>query len=301
MRYSTPLRYPGGKGKLSNYVKLIFQQNNLLDVHYAEPYAGGAGVALSLLFEEYASHIHINDLSLPIYAFWHSVLNETNSLCRLVQHTEVSIDEWRKQKLIQERARATSLLELGFSTFFLNRTNRSGIITGGVIGGKNQTGEWKLDARYNKENLIERIKKVARYRQRINIYNLDAAEFIQHVLPTLPTRALAYLDPPYYVKGQGLYENFYQHEDHENISNLVSGITHNWMISYDNAPEIMPFYKQYRSLVYHLNYSAADRYKGSEVMFFCDNLAIPKIKSPAKVSSRLVYKLSLEVPLLQMI
>ena len=227
--YSSPLRYPGGKAQLANFVKLIYRQNNLLDGHYVEPYAGGASVALALLFHEDASEIHITDLSKSVYAFWHSVLNETESLCDLIRDTAVTVEEWNRQKEIQGQVETAPLLELGFSTFFLNRTNRSGIINGGIIGGKDQDGEWKIDARFNKATLIARIKKIARYRRRINLYNKDASDFLRVILPTLPVTTLVNLDPPYFVKGQGLYEDYYQPEDHADVARLVSQITQPWI------------------------------------------------------------------------
>lgn len=289
-QYATPLRYPGGKAKLANFIKLIYQQNNLLDGHYVETYAGGAAVALSLLFLEYASEIHINDLSKPVYAFWHSVLYETEGFCELIRSAKVTIEEWDRQKAIQRRAETTSLLELGFSTFFLNRTNRSGIINGGIIGGKDQNGVWKIDARFNKSALIDRIKKVARYRRRINLYNEDASAFLQTILPNLPARTLCYLDPPYFVKGQGLYEDYYQAADHAEIARLVSQITHPWIVSYDNAPEIAELYKSYRSIAYNLSYSAADRYKGAEIMFFSEGLTLPQIQDPTSISQQMLNR-----------
>jgi DNA adenine methylase len=79
----TPLRYPGGKGKLAAYLKSIIEANRLHDGEYVEPYAGGAAIAFELLFQEYVSRIHINDLSRPIFSFWQAVLNDTNELCRL--------------------------------------------------------------------------------------------------------------------------------------------------------------------------------------------------------------------------
>jgi DNA adenine methylase len=287
-RYATPLRYPGGKAKLANFIKLIYQQNKLLDGHYAETYAGGAGVALSLLFLEYASEIHINDLSKPVYAFWHSVLYETEEFCDLIRGTQITIEEWHRQKAIQGCAETASLLELGFSTFFLNRTNRSGIITGGVIGGKGQSGVWKMDARFNKSDLIDRIKKIARYRRRINLYNEDASDFLRTILPNLPARTLCYLDPPYFVKGQGLYEDYYQAKDHAEIARLISQITHPWIVSYDNAPEIAELYKSYRSVAYNLSYSAADRYRGAEIMFFSEGLIIPSIQDPTAINQQML-------------
>lgn len=284
--YYTPLRYPGGKGQLAPFVKLLFQYNKLLDGHYIEPYAGGAGVALALLFQECASHIHINDLSLPVYAFWHSVLLETDSLCALIQETDVTIDQWKKQKEIQAQANTVTMLKLGFSTFFLNRTNRSGILTGGVIGGKEQHGKWKIDARYNKEDLIQRIKRIAKYRNRISIYNQDAANFIREVLPDIPTNALVYLDPPYYAKGQDLYQNYYKHEDHANVAELLSDIRQCWIVSYDNLPAIADLYQGYRSIIYDYHYSAANRYQGSEVIFFCNDLVMPPVSNPGKITAR---------------
>lgn len=296
MPFYSPFRYPGGKRKLANYIKLVVEQNGLLRAQYIEPYAGGAAVALALLFEGYTSHIHINDLSRSVYAFWHAVLYETESLCTRIRSTNATMDEWHLQRAIQEHAYEVSLLDLGFSTFFMNRTNRSGIITGGVVGGKNQDGPYKLDARYNVEDLIDRISRVARYRSQISIYNEDAADFVTKTLPHVPSSALVYLDPPYYGKGQDLYENHYKYEDHKRISDIVADIDQSWIVTYDNTREIMQLYKDYRHIVYHLNYSAADRYGGSELMFFCDGLSIPSVANPARVTNQTVSRIQANLP-----
>lgn len=281
MRFTSPLRYPGGKGKLTDYIKLIIEKNNLLDGVYVEPYAGGSSIALALLFDEYVSQIHINDLNKSVYSFWNSVLTQSEALCDLIQNVDVSIDEWFRQKEIQKNAAKVSVLELGFSTFFLNRTNRSGIIKAGVIGGKGQSGVWKLDARFNKVDLIQRIKKIARFRSRISLHNLDAKALIETLLPTLPTKTLIYLDPPYYVKGEGLYDSFYSHADHVEVARLVQkSIKQSWIVSYDAEPEIEKLYSKCQSITYGLNYSAQDRYEGAEYMFFSKKLVIPDIKNP---------------------
>lgn len=143
----TPLRYPGGKAKLAAYLKAIIAANKLFDGDYVEPYAGGAAIGLELLFQEYVARIHINDLSQPIYSFWKAVLNQTEEICRLVKDTERSVESWDRQKLIFANPKDHSYVQLGFATFFLNRTNRSGILNGGIIGGRAQTGPWKIDAR----------------------------------------------------------------------------------------------------------------------------------------------------------
>ena len=276
-RFKTPLRYPGGKGKLTDYIKSVIELNKLTDCHYVELYAGGAGVGISLLMLEYATQIHLNDINPSIYAFWHSVLNSPDELCSLISRTAVTVEEWRKQKKIQVDGESHSSLDLGFSTFFLNRTNRSGIIKGGLIGGKEQAGTWKLDVRFNKPELISRIQKIASYSDRINITKLDAIDFLTNNLPLLPQKTFIYIDPPYYVKGEGLYENHYKHDDHERVSQAISNIKNKeWIVSYDNVPAICKFYEQFEQKTYGLKYSAQSKYTGSEVMIYSPQLIIPE-------------------------
>lgn len=286
MSCNTPLRYPGGKGKLTPYLKMIFEQNNLLDGHYVEPYAGGAGIALNLLTHSYASCIHLNDLNLSVFAFWYSVINHPDELCKKIHDTPITMDEWYRQKTIQNDSRNYNLLELGFSTFFLNRTNRSGIILAGMIGGKNQDGQWKIDARFNKSDLIRRIEKIALYRSRIRLYNLDASDLIKTILPKLPHNTLIYLDPPYYIKGLRLYQNHYKHDSHVAIAKLVqTQIHHPWIVSYDHTPEIVRMYGNCSKIAYGINYTAQNHYEGAEIMFFSKKLIIPDVRNPANLKS----------------
>lgn len=281
--FYSPLRYPGGKGALSNFLKLVLQHNDMLDGHYVEVYAGGAGIAWALLFEEYVRYVHINDISRPINAFWQSVINDTDALCKLIYDTPVTIDEWNQQKCVMADVDNQTHLAVGFATFFLNRTNRSGIITGGVIGGKAQSGQWKLDARFNKQDLVARIQRIASYRSRITLHNKNASDFLKSDLPSFPAKTLVYLDPPYYIKGQGLYENYYLPAHHEEIANLITqSVKHQWIVSYDVTPAILVLYGECRSIRYSINYSAHERYAGSEIMFFSENLVIPSVSNPVR-------------------
>ena len=259
----------------------LLEANGLTDIQYVEPYAGGSAIALDLLFGEHASVIHINDLSRPVYAFWYSVLNDTKELCRRIERVSVTMREWRKQRAVYDQRDKADIDDLGFAALFLNRTNRSGIIhSGGMIGGNMQTGEWKLDARYNKKELISRIETIAAYSNRISVSNKDA-ETLLKTLTTLPTKTLIFLDPPYFRQGQSLYENHYQPEDHIRLAEVFKKkLRRNWIISYDNQPQIRKAYRGCRKLIYSLPYSAARRYEGSEVMFFSADLAIPRVKNP---------------------
>lgn len=283
MSFNTPLRYPGGKGRLTQYMGHVIELNGLTDGHYVEPYAGGAGIAISLLFLEYVRKIHLNDVNPSVYSFWSSVLDHTEEMCRLIHDTPVTIEEWQRQRQVQKRRGEVNTLELGFSTFFLNRTNRSGIISGGVIGGIDQTGDWKLYARFNKEDLIKRISKIATFKSRISLTKMDASLFIRGYLPEIPEKSLVYLDPPYYVKGQGLYDNHYCHEDHDEIAYLVRhSIKQHWIVSYDNHDEIRKLYAEFRQEEFGLHYSANNRFTGKEVMIFQDGLKTPDMVEPSR-------------------
>ena len=275
--FPTPFRYPGGKTKLFPYVAEIFIENNLLDGHYVEPYAGGAGLAMSLLFTGYARYLHLNDLDRSIYAVWHCILNETEQLCRYIQDVSINMTEWNRQKEIQKNKDTESLLSLGLSTLFLNRTNRSGVIGGGVIGGNNQKGNYKIDARFNKKTLIAQIQNIAFYKKRIRLSNIDAKIFLLDHVAGLPQKTLVNLDPPYYRKGKDLYKNSYRHNDHREISKTVPMLKQHWIITYDNVEPIKSLYSRYTPLEFKLTYSVNKKYKGKEIL-----IADPRLKLPAK-------------------
>jgi len=275
-RHASPLRYPGGKGKVANYFKLLLLENGLVGSEYVEPYAGGASVALSLLFEDYVGHAHINDLNRGVYAFWRAVLDETDEICRRILTTPVTVDEWRRQRAVLQQPEPESL-DLAFATFYMNRTNRSGIIDrGGVIGGLNQDGPYKIDARFAADDLVRRIRKIGRYRDRITATNVDAGRLLESWPSALGDSTFFYLDPPYFVKGEGLYDNHYGPGDHAGIARTVTGLAHPWVVSYDAAPQISDLYDGHRYVSYGLAYSAAVRHRGRELMFFSHGLVIPE-------------------------
>lgn len=275
MKFASPLRYPGGKGKLSEFVKDVVLFNDIQGGTYIEPFAGGASVALKLLFSELVNDIVINDIDRSIYSFWYCVLNHTDELCERISNTPVSVEQWNEQKEVQRVKETADIIDLAFSTFFLNRTNRSGIIKGGIIGGKGQQGDWKMDVRFNKENLIERIIKIAQYRDRIDLHCQDAIQFVEDILPDLNEHSLIYFDPPYYNKGSALYVNHYGHQDHLDLSDFIHALNCKWLLTYDYTPQIIEMYRQSDRRMLTLNYTAAIKEKGYEMIAFSNELTIP--------------------------
>lgn len=274
----TPLRYPGGKARFAPFIAKLMCCNDLNGGHYFEPYAGGAGVALELLFDGIVNEIHINDADPAVYDFWKAATRHTDEMIDRVATEPVDIESWHRWRAVVNGQIAASLPERGFATLFLNRTNRSGILKGGVIGGKNQSGEYKLDARFLRSQLCDRLWRIGQHADRINVYGEDALALLNRCKNFLPSQSLIYLDPPYYVKGQGLYRNFYNHEDHVAIAELVMrrSFPRNWMVSYDDVPAIRSMYRGSKVRGYGLHYTAQKRYEGTEVMFFSEGLRVPR-------------------------
>lgn len=298
MNYS-PLRYPGGKNKLSAFIAKICIDNKI-NGHYIEPYSGGAAVALFLLIEGYVEKITINDRDRSIYAFWHSVLNKTNELCEMIEKSELSISEWKKQKDVQANKKTVDLLTLGFSTFYLNRTNRSGIINGGVMGGVEQNGNYLMDCRFNRVGLIQRIRLIAKYKKNIRLYKKDAIKLIDKIQQEAHNENVVfYFDPPYYLKASTLYMNHYEDKNHKKVSKKIKAIQNiKWIVSYDNVPEIQELYSDCTKKEFSFKHTAYQSRIGKEIIFFSNNLTQPNIKNynpvkfkKEKANTNIVYVL----------
>ncbi len=274
--FKTPLRYPGGKQRLWKFIDEIITTNDLENGEYAEPYAGGAGVAIELLVRKRISKIHLNDSCIGVYAFWHSILNDTDRFCRRISRASLTVEDWRKHREVFKNRHDADVLDLGFAMFYLNRCNRSGILTGGVIGGLSQTGKWKMDARFPRNDLITRIEVIASCRSKIKITNWDAERFLTDYIPKLPPKSLVYCDPPYFRKAERLYPNHYKASDHVRIAQIVqTKVPRPWIVSYDSCEEIAALYHGRNTFEYSLQYSAAKAYKGAELFIFSDETRIP--------------------------
>ncbi|WBL16398.1 DNA adenine methylase [Sutcliffiella sp. NC1] len=263
----SPLRYPGGKDKTYNYVRYLVRNNNIST--YIEPFAGGASVALRLLLNGDVQKIIINDYDRSIYALWNTIITRPQELIYLIENTPISMEEWYFQKEIQQQKEIADELSLAFSTLFLNRTNRSGIIKAGVIGGKAQNGQYKLDCRFNKKKIIKRVRDISAKSDCIQVYKMDAKDFIPKVIK-YTRNSLTFFDPPYFEKGPELYTNFYTHLDHLELAQVIKKHMSNryWILTYDIAEQIEKLYMNFEHEKYYLNYSISTPSKGQEFIFF---------------------------------
>ena len=267
MNYS-PLRYPGGKSRLAPFIALLIEKSNVKNPIYVEPFAGGAGVALNLLLDSKVKEIVINDYDKAIYSVWRAILNETDSFVQLIDTTPLTVEEWRKQKKVYTDNCNKYSLELGFAAFYLNRTNRSGILSNaGPIGGYEQDGNYLIDARFNREELKKRVLAIARKKSSIHLYNEDIRKFIMNFFPIYQERAFVYFDPPYFNKGEALYKNFFSADDHQEIHDLIRNIDCPWIVTYDDVQEIRDMYAECSCRRYDLVYSVANNGTNSELMF----------------------------------
>lgn len=277
--FVTPLRYPGGKRKLFPFFSELIEHNGLVGAHYVEPFAGGAGLALSLLVSGYVKVVHLNDLDMAIYAFWKTVLEATDELCRRIERTSIDVATWKQQREIIEHPDRYTEVDVAFATLFLNRTNYSGILRGGIIGGKGQTGKWKMDARFNREELIRRIRHIAAYKDGIKVYNQEAVQFLRSISQYVPAseKGIVYADPPYYAKGHTLYYNHYRPGDHRHLAQTMQNLSCPWVVSYDDVEPVYKLYQGTNYLRYQLHYTAQSRQRSGEVMFF-QRLVLPPVE-----------------------
>lgn len=282
----SPLRYPGGKGTFTNFFGRLLQLNGLEGGLYAEPFGGGAGAAIGLLIGGHVDRIAINDADPRVFAFWKSALQNTSQFIRRLVDTPLSIAEWERQRQIYLNPKDKSDLAVGFAAFYLNRTNRSGImVNAGPIGGKAQTGKWKLDARFNKLDLINRIEKLADYGDRIQVSGEDAAVFIGRISEIAAgDPALVYLDPPYFDKGRLLYMNCFAAGDHEQLGLLMQQQQIHWIMTYDDCPEIRKVYAWANYRKFTLKYSAYESRKGGEILIWPNSVRVPTLTGSPRIS-----------------
>lgn len=263
----SPLRYPGGKYKIYDKVRNLIEINKLGDRSYVEPFAGGFGIGLRLLCDNVVQTAVLNDFDPHIYNFWNTILNYSDEFLQLMMDTPITLEERERQKEIFNDVYADQISD-GYATFFLNRVNFSGVITGGPIGGFTQSGTYKLDCRFNKNEIKNKVKQIALLRDRIQLYNYDASELIAYHLQGRLQECFFNIDPPYVKKGHRLYTNYFKEENHRAFERTVAEHLENtyWIITYDDCELIRDIYKGYYMIGYDILHNVGGSIKGKEVV-----------------------------------
>lgn len=268
---------------MSGLLRDIRRINRVGNLDLAEPFAGGAGASLGMLFMEEAPAIHVNDADPAIHDFWWALLNRSSEFARHIDETPLNIGEWTRQRATYRRTGRTSRFRRGFAAFYLNRCNRSGIVmNGGPIGGIEQKGKWRIDARFNREDLKRRCQRVGQYRDRISLTSEDGIAFIDRLKDS---PVFFFVDPPYFHKGASLYLNGLNADYHENLASKLHALQHlPWALTYDDCPEIRQMYKGWASIrSFALRYTASSTRQGREIMITPKWMRLPSSQSSASI------------------
>ncbi len=289
MAINNPLRYPGAKSKLVPYIQNLIEAETLNNCTFYEAYAGSAAVSFGLLENNIISFAKINELDPLIYNFWVSVMEHTQELIQMIRDTEISLENWHEYSRYRNSEYLTNktTVQIGFAGLFLNRTNFSGILKANPLGGLQQTSQYKIDCRFNKERIIESIEKLSAFSNRVELFNMDAVEFLQQETYYKRNRSIfVYIDPPYYEKGQSLYRFYYDHNMHKLLAKYIKTKIYPWLISYDNAPEIQKLYKSKSQQHIYLDYSVNTKRKETELLI--SNLEIPPIPVENAIDEKII-------------
>jgi DNA adenine methylase len=272
--HMSPLRYPGGKGKLAQFLAAFILENELHGCDLVEPFCGGAGGTLPLLEAGIVNSLVINDINIGLAALWRSILENTDELIYLIESCKVDMSNWLYYKEIYNKPEDFSNLELGFATFFLNRTNRSGMFHAGPIGGKSQNGNYLLDCRFNKVNLIKRIANIANLGDRITFRSDDAND----VINSSEKNSFIYIDPPYVKEGRNIYSRYsFNNEEHKRLAKTIKSKSKYWLLSYDDVPMIHELYSGTGINVIELSYVMNKAKVGRELLIASSLLSMPRL------------------------
>ena len=239
--------------------------------HYMEPFAGGAAVALRLLYEGRVSSVTIGDSDPAVAAFWRCAIHYSDELIERVNECQVNIDVWHTQYQTLTNPNRADDLDLGFATFFLNRTNRSGILRARPIGGLRQDGQWHLDCRFNKDDLVQRLRRIAAHAAQIDIFEGEAIDLLSRVDEAPRRSTFVYVDPPYLTRSSGLYLDEMSFDEHKQIAQLLRGEFPYWMASYDIDDRVKSeLYPESPILTFALRHCASSNHFGTEQIAFSD-------------------------------
>ncbi|MDN7724985.1 DNA adenine methylase [Burkholderia gladioli] len=274
----SPLRYPGGKARLAAYISGVIEENYMNGCTLYEPFAGGASVSLELLRLGFITNAVLIERDPLVYAFWWCALNIPDELCAAISACPVTMETWTQLQPTRDVSQPAdgrfTILQLGVAGLFFNRTNFSGIIGAGPIGGEAQASRYKIDCRFNKEKIIRQIRSVSRFADQIRVVCDDAISFMRTHAEEITTGfSFVYVDPPYYQQGPKLYRHHYTDADHVALAQFLQAQGYPWLLSYDDHPRIRELYHGNTVQPIYLDYNVKSSRTARELAI--SNLVIP--------------------------
>jgi DNA adenine methylase len=261
----SPLRYPGGKRRLVPFIAATLAANGLKPGLLAEPFAGGASVALELAATDVVERIALGDLDPNVADFWRVAFEDCDWLCGQVSSIEVNLKTWKRFKTEEQR----SARDRALACLFLNRTSFNGALHdhAGPIGGQAQTSAYDLACRFPRERLIKRLRACEQLAGAGKVVFVTADDAV-NVLALARTRAkrnnwslFYYLDPPFWAKSNRLYQFSFTSSDHKKLAQALRYVQEPWLLSYDVADQIKKLYEPHHALqqTVELLYTASQR------------------------------------------
>lgn len=277
---SVPLRYPGGKASLLNYVEKFITSNNISVQAILEPYAGSAAISMGLLRKGMISKAYINDSDQMVYAFWKTVLNNNEELIEMIDSLEVNLDAWfcYRKYLVDKPLTKFNEKDVAMAFLFLNRTSYSGIVKAGPLGGKKQQSRYKIDCRFNKENIKKKIEQLQEFSSRLEISNMEGIEFMKETIKKTGD-VFIYADPPYYNVGKLLYNQYFDDKKHIQLADYLKQVEEQpWLLSYNANEFIMNLYSDQKMVPIYLDYHTGP-YRRNIMEYLFSNRVIPPFEA----------------------
>lgn len=282
-RVNSPLRYPGSKVRITEMVASLLEQNLLVGCHLYEPFAGGSAVSLGLLANGFVPSATWVERDPLIYTFWKMVKEQPEALIARMMKSDISLSTWKRMLPLRDIKRPTkaTLPDLGYAGLFFNRTCFSGIIGAGPIGGITQlSSSYKIDCRFNKNELANGIRECSAIIQKVEIMFGDGIAFLQQNCLKMPSHALVYIDPPYVTNGHKLYRYHFDKKQHENLAEAVSDLRGPWLMSYDNHELIRDLYVGEQAKYVKTYQSLRSSRFVKEILLLSDDFLLPASEAP---------------------
>ncbi|MEI7867358.1 MAG: DNA adenine methylase [Candidatus Methylumidiphilus sp.] len=287
----SPLRYPGSKATFLKVVLEFIEVHGLKGREIVEPYAGSGIVSLSLVANNLVSHATLVERDPLLYSFWKAVFEHTDILLSSIEDININMDTWYELRvLLKHKIPENELIpDLALACLFFNRTNFSGVLHSGPIGGKDQSSDYKLDCRFNKKDIISRIRQISSLRDGVSVKFGDALEFLQKANIQNHEKRFFYVDPPYFKQGRKLYRYYYKVIDHKRLYDILSVATFPWLLSYDKHEFIELLYDGFPQV--HQSFRYMSRTPKNENELVVTNMVIPVLDTQYKPSSTSVSSL----------